>query len=1372
MRNIFAVLFLLGLSITSCKAQSTFFTVNELKQAISGSRTIGIWTYLHKQGSPNLALKGIRLDSLALALDETIGDGGGGGPISAYYQTVRFNGTNLTQRDAINFKNGAGIMSFSAVDNPGTNASDVSINLSGNNLIAGSPAIVITNGAGAALLNASIDIDPSQIDLNSLGGSLNLSQLASGGATVGQVIKWNGTSWAAATDATGGGGGTVYTGGTGINVTGTVISNTGDLSNGNEGKLVIIQDNPTQVSIVSNTVGSTDIKIIEGNAGISIVANDETNELTITNTGDIDASDDLTTTTTFNGDVTGIYSNIQIKPNVVTTTEILNQAVTGAKIDDMGASTGDLLKWNGSTWVPATIDPTHIVQEESVDLPFQPKLNFLSPGITAVNNAVNSRTDIQLDVDLEGLASNNVNGNLVRTSVGNITARTNAATEGLTWTNANGVSGNPTVSLANDLKEIEELTGIGVIQKDAAEDWQITPADFTGASTGQVLKWTGTRWLHGKDSTGISELRAKQLSDSLELGEIGNYSGKFVTARKNGLPLTVAFAGDSQFDQYQRNVQYFLSSEWGTIFKPNGPGYCAASDQATNVQGFGFNTVIYTGTWTKPNTITNTPPIVEEGINGRYSEISGSGTITFATAARAEWPNVEKFQNLKIYSKANGAVFTYNIDGAGAVTVTTASHGGVHVTTVTSLSNALHSIVITRTSGTLRIYGVSGYNTTAGNLTIHRIAQGSSSYESWANRMADTSYVSKLRTLYPVPQTIFFNLGSNDVLDGGNLDSLKGHIIRFITKFKLYMPNTDLILVTPLDQPNTPFIDMNTYRSAIKQIAKNYKNVKVCDLYEIFGDYQYSTFNGVYEADSTHWSALGAKVASPFLLDFLIPPSVLVNDILPKPSGNIYYVEKRFTGVANPSNALYNAQLARAIRGSQVYPFPDPWSAKSQAVIDITATTVSNALIYIQPGQVYYYGDSTITNNGSTDFLGTATAVDKRVTSGTASAANLYNLNINYYFGTGSQMHNLCKTYIITLFDMGTSTTPTSFTVSGEGEFYNYYGLCQGFQNLFFNMDNPKASVVFNFAKLGQSQWRVFQMSKAKSIVIKGAEVKMAGNTFLYLNNTTTTDTLNVYVEVNNMFNGEYVWGAYCDFWYVYILKNKGPMTFVSKIGNLYTTESGPIVYTNEKSNDQFYTFEYGNVIHKVGSQGYHNAANDCMFNFGDGLGSATTEINNKIIVKIDNMVSDYTILYYAWNKSAATSYNNSLVFECKNCEVRNSSYPVLLIQADTVRKDRNTCTIRGNYIGAGYALQFEGGGHTVVEGSLYSRNTNGAVFLNGLSSTLNLKANIVATGTNSIYATTSRFVKVQGFPLANKLVNANVTQQLSSYIIDSSVGW
>ncbi len=100
-----------------------------------------------------------------------------------------------------------------------------------------------------------------------------------------QVLKWDGSAWAPSTDATGGSGtvtSVAATAGTGISISGSPITTSGTF--------------------------------------------------TITNTGDTDASNDLTTSTSFSGDVSGLYNNLQLGANVVTTAEIAASTITGSDI--------------------------------------------------------------------------------------------------------------------------------------------------------------------------------------------------------------------------------------------------------------------------------------------------------------------------------------------------------------------------------------------------------------------------------------------------------------------------------------------------------------------------------------------------------------------------------------------------------------------------------------------------------------------------------------------------------------------------------------------------------------------------------------------------------------------------------------------------------------------------------------------------------------------------------------------------------------------------------------------------------------------------------------------------------------------------------
>ena len=74
------------------------------------------------------------------------------------------------------------------------------LDITTGNLTAGSTKVAVTGGTGAVIgAGATVDVVPGNILLSTLGGSLNLSQIAQGGATTNQVMQWNGTTWAPAT---------------------------------------------------------------------------------------------------------------------------------------------------------------------------------------------------------------------------------------------------------------------------------------------------------------------------------------------------------------------------------------------------------------------------------------------------------------------------------------------------------------------------------------------------------------------------------------------------------------------------------------------------------------------------------------------------------------------------------------------------------------------------------------------------------------------------------------------------------------------------------------------------------------------------------------------------------------------------------------------------------------------------------------------------------------------------------------------------------------------------------------------------------------------------------------------------------------------
>jgi len=87
--------------------------------------------------------------------------------------------------------------------------------------------------------------------------------------------------------------------------------------------------------------------------------------------------------------------------------------------------------------------------------------------------------------DLGAIEALNANAILVRTGTDTWAARTiTGPAAGITVSNGSGVSGNPTLALANDLAALEALASNGFAERTGTDTWQIT--GFTG--TGNVVR--------------------------------------------------------------------------------------------------------------------------------------------------------------------------------------------------------------------------------------------------------------------------------------------------------------------------------------------------------------------------------------------------------------------------------------------------------------------------------------------------------------------------------------------------------------------------------------------------------------------------------------------------------------------------------------------------------------------------------------------------------------------------------------------------------------------------------------------------------------------------------------------------------------------
>jgi hypothetical protein len=293
---------------------------------------------------------------------------------------------------------------------------------------------------------------------------------------------------------------------------------------------------------------------------------------------------------------------------------------------------------------------TGIAVRSAADTWVQRTLTAPAAGITVSNgDGVSGNPTLALANDLsavEGLASTGI---AARTAADTWTTRTiTAPAAGITVSNGDGVSGNPTLALANDLSALEGLGSTGLAARTAADTWaqrtitgtsnEVSVSNGDGVSGNPTLSLPSTLALRTK--TVQVQDNNFTISDDLD-------STKLVAFQASGLTTGTT-----------RTLTVQDTS--GTLYVSGGTDVPVA-DGGTGVSSLTAYAVMCGGT-------TSTSPVqsvASLGTSGWVLTSNGAGALPTFQAASGSGQSAIQFQDEGVNIGSSGAITTVNFTGAG-----------------------------------------------------------------------------------------------------------------------------------------------------------------------------------------------------------------------------------------------------------------------------------------------------------------------------------------------------------------------------------------------------------------------------------------------------------------------------------------------------------------------------------------------------------------------------------------------------------------------------------------------------------------------------------------------------------------------------------
>lgn len=253
------------------------------------------------------------------------------------------------------------------------------------------------------------------------------------------------------------------------------------------------------------------------------------------------------------------YNTIQDEGSALTQRAIVNFIGSGITCVDDGSSKTNCTV---STGAASAYDQ---LQEEGVNITQRSTIDFVGSGFTISDTG--SKSQLALEADVNGIADLSTNGIIARTSSGAFSPRTiTGPANGISVTNGDGVSGNPTLALTNDLSGLEGLSSTGFAVRTASDTW----TNRSIAGTANEITVT--------NGDGVSG------DPTLSLSSIVDLSSKVLRIPTGTAP-TVDAAGEIAEDTTQSQLLYGATPN---VLSPNKQACFTITDLVSTDDNFQF----------------------------------------------------------------------------------------------------------------------------------------------------------------------------------------------------------------------------------------------------------------------------------------------------------------------------------------------------------------------------------------------------------------------------------------------------------------------------------------------------------------------------------------------------------------------------------------------------------------------------------------------------------------------------------------------------------------------------------------------------------------------------------------------------------------